>query len=108
MSGRSLYRELVTFTSRAGEGAYGPVDGASFTLAANVQPGFKRIIDTNGQDVTASLEILLEADADGLVSVGDKAVWDSNTYVILSVQPIRLHGATDHVEVYGGPKGVGA
>lgn len=105
MSGRSLYRESVVFTART-TGAYGRIDGASTTLMANVQPGFENIVNAMGQEVTASVAMLLEASADGLVAVGDKAAWNGNTYKLLAVNPIRIRGQTDHVEVYGGPEGV--
>jgi hypothetical protein len=106
MAGRSIYRDTVTITPMTGSSAYAPVYGAPVNYQCYAEQGFRQIVNAEGKEVTASLMTILKQEAAGHVGVGDKGVYEGTEYAVLVVQPVKVRGHVDHVEVFLGPPGV--
>ncbi len=90
--------ETLVVSPRLGETGYGATFGALYNLRCYLEPGFRRVTDTNGQEVTCSLFCV--APRDSTLAVGDMAEWQGRRYEAVEVQPIRDAGRTNHVEAY--------
>ena len=99
----SLRRETVAVRRYLGQGAYGPVYGAPAVFTppergVYVEPGFRRVVNAQGEEVVASVTAFFDAGADD-ITPGTLAEWQGRTYKVIDAQPIRPFGRTNHVEV---------
>lgn len=92
--------ETVTVRPRAGVGAYGPQFAAEYEEICYLEPGFKLITDSTGQEVVASLFGIFRAECS--IQVADEIVWNEQTYRAIAVDGLRFGGASHHVEAYFG------
>lgn len=91
-------RETIAVKHATGYNAKGKVYGTASSINAYCESGFKRITNTNGEDVTASLFMICPANSS--IAIGDEVVWQSQRYEVVAVESIRPFGTTHHLEVY--------
>ncbi|MCL5105672.1 MAG: YqbH/XkdH family protein [Armatimonadetes bacterium] len=96
----SQMHETITIYPRTGVGAYVPKFGASYEETWYIEPGFKTVTDSKGQEIVSSLFGL--GPADSALNVNDEIVWNGRRYRAIDVQPLRFGGEAHHVEAYFG------
>src|SRR5690625_3310290 len=97
-----LRRETVIVHPHEGNSAYGPVYGSPVTYSppykgVYVEPGNRRAVDANGQEVVANATAFFDGDVS--INVGDLVEWEGRTYNVIDSQAMRPAGRTNHVEV---------
>lgn len=90
--------ELITVRHSTGHSASGKVYSAAVVLPAYAEPGFQQVTDQSGAIVTASLFLMCKADCG--INPSDEIVWLAQRYEVISSEPVRDQGVTDHVEIY--------
>lgn len=99
----SVMHETVMVYSKTGNSAYGPVFGAGATETCYLEPGFKRVTNSRGEEVVSSLWGVFRAECS--IAVGDEITWGGRRYKAIDVMPMRKGGGVHHVEVYFGSVG---
>ena len=92
--------DSVSLIAREIEGAYGPVFSDAILLSqAMVQEVSTRTMGADGEDVLSDLFVILPSGT--RVKTGDKLVWVSRTFEVLTVERFSsgLPAAAQHVEL---------
>jgi hypothetical protein len=97
--------ETVTVYPKSGNSAYGAKFGVSYEETCYLEPGFKTVTDSRGQEVVSNLFGIFRAECE--IAPGDELVWNNRRYRAIDVQPMRFGGAGHHVEAYFGSVGGG-
>jgi hypothetical protein len=94
----SLMQDTLAVEPITGHGAYGAVYGASFDIAAYVEPGYRTVTNRAGKEVVASAFALCPATP--TLNAEDRVTWSGRLYTVIDAQPLRPGGVTHHQEVY--------
>ena len=88
----------ISITKLLGSSAYGEVYSSSATTKGLVEQGFKKVVNSTGQEVISSAFLILYPTVN--IAPGDKVTINSANYEVVDVQPVNVFGAVHHKEVY--------
>lgn len=90
--------ESVTVTRKTGDSAYGPVYGDTDDVKCALEWGFRKVTNTNGEEVIASAVGFFRDDT--TLKPGDEIIHKTRRYRVIDVQPIMDRKTVHHQEVY--------
>jgi len=92
-----MLRETLQVYPNQGRGFSGATYGDDYsTMNARVEFGYRRTVDSNGQDVVIDGTVYLHPTDE--MSVGDKVVMDGQAYAVVAVMPMSIRGRLHHRE----------
>jgi hypothetical protein len=92
-----MLRESLIVYPNQGRGFAGATYGDDYSeMNARVEMGYRRVVDSNGQDVVIDGTVYLHPNDE--MTVGDKVVMDGQAYAVVSVLPMSMRGRLHHRE----------
>lgn len=89
--------DTATVQPLRGNSSFGPVYGDEYDVKCSMEPGYKSVTDSKGNNVVASLSGIFRAEC--TIKPNDLIAWNSKTYRAVNVAPIPFQGSVHHVEI---------
>lgn len=96
---RRLRRDAVAFEPYLGDGAYGPLYGAAFTVLGKVSMTRQLVRNVDGAEVVSEMTVYLHPADATAITPQSRATYAGRVATVLSVSPQGRPGETVEVKV---------